>query len=148
MKWTDDRKAFIDGLFHNKRLIFKNIGEDCLIVNHERDNLLNYDYMIMALESRNCYLVCLANLHSTNNSSSFKSVCSYLGGNKIIAVAKKINLDGRNTSLYEKVFIVPFSKIESFADRADKYFESYNAVNETDYMRYAYYDRDEKLVKC
>ena len=82
MKWTDYRKAFIDGLFHNKRLIFKNIGEDCLIVNQERDNLLNYDYMIMALESYNCYLICLANLHSTNNSSGFKIVCDYLGEKK------------------------------------------------------------------
>ncbi len=147
MKWTEDRKAFIRSLFHNKRLIFKNIGEDCLIVNHEKDNLNNYDYMIMALESYNCYLICVANLHSSNQSSSFKAAKIFLSASKITAVAKYISFNGKRTSMYEKVFIVPFSKIEKFSESVDEFFNSFSAINETKAVVYGYYYEKENRIE-
>lgn len=146
MKWTEERKTFIRSLFHNNRLIFKNIGEDCLIINHEKDNLNNYDFMIMAIESCNCYLICIANLHSSNQSSSFKAVRDYLNSRNITAVAKYISFNSKRTSMYEKVFIVPFSKIEEFAEHSYDYFNSFKSINEINFMVYGYYDETSNTI--
>lgn len=145
MEWTDERKNFIRNLIPNKRFLFMNIGEDDLIV-HIRKPIDSYNYLIMALNSKNAYIICEANLHYGVKTISFKKAKDYFCS-RITPVARGLSINGYNSGLYERFFIVPFGKIEEFSEKYEELFESAEVVNSLKNMRFGYYDQETNSIK-
>lgn len=147
MEISDDIKDYLKKLFPRKRLLFKTITEGGYIINLGKENLLNYDYIVTQLESKNCYVICIADLHIGNKTTTLSMIGDYYSATKIVAITKRININGRNTDMYEKYFVIPMSQIEKFAEHDDEYFDTYKAVNNTGKITYGFYNRETKKIE-
>lgn len=136
----------LEKLFTGKRLLPKNIFEGNYKIPLGNENLLRYDYIVAQLKSKNCYIICKADIHNGNKSINLKDIDRFYSPHKIVTIAKLIHFGKVNTGLYEKYFVIPMSQIEDFAEHDDEYFDTCKAVNKTEII-YGFYNRKTKKIE-
>lgn len=114
--WSNERKAYIQSLLPNKRILFVNVNGEPKANWNETDG--DYDVIIGYCQSSDYYVSINYDLHKGRKSCTLSCITEYISG-KEIRVGKRL----RNS---EKIVYIPSRQMEEFCRNFSYYMKIYN----------------------